>query len=110
MSGGVVRRTFAVAADHPGFDGHLTGQPILPGVALLAEVLEAARSEPALAACLGLAPRLSVVKFTRPVRPGSTLAIEFVVGAQTLAWRVDESGRAIASGRIARADVAEVRP
>jgi len=108
MNGVVLRRTFGVAADHPGFDGHFPGQPILPGVALLAEVLEAARAEPALGACLGSAPRLTVVKFTAPVRPGAALGVEFVVGAHALAWRVDEAGRAVASGQIARADLAEL--
>ena len=51
-----------------------------------------------------------MVKFTAPARPGASLAVEFVVGAQTLAWRVDEAGRAVASGQIARADAAEATP
>jgi 3-hydroxyacyl-[acyl-carrier-protein] dehydratase len=110
MSSVVLRRTFEVALDHPGFGGHFPGQPILPGVALLAEVLEAARAEPVLSACLGDSPRLAMVKFTGPARPGASLAVEFVVGTQTLAWRVDEAGRAVASGQIARADVAGVTP
>ena len=110
MSGVVVRRTFEVAANHPAFEGHFPGQPVLPGVALLAEVLEAARVEPALRPCLGATPRLGVVKFTAFVRPGASLAIEFVIGAHTLAWRVDEAGRAVANGQIARADTAEAAP
>ena len=110
MSGVVVRRRFEVEADHPAFDGHFPGQPVLPGVALLAEVLEAARVEPALRPCLGATPRLGVVKFTAFVRPGASLAIEFVVGVQNVAWRVEEAGRAVASGQIARADTAEAAP
>jgi 3-hydroxyacyl-[acyl-carrier-protein] dehydratase len=110
MIGFVLRRTLAIALDHPGFDGHFPGQPVLPGVALLAEVLEAARAEPTLRACLGASPRLATVKFTGPARPGASLAVEFVVGARTLAWRVDEAERAIASGQIARADVSELTP
>jgi 3-hydroxymyristoyl/3-hydroxydecanoyl-(acyl carrier protein) dehydratase len=110
MNGAVFRRTFAVAPDHPAFAGHFPGQPVLPGVALLAEVLEAARVEPLLAACLGAAPHLAVVKFSGAVRPGAALAVEFVVGAQTLAWRVDEAGRAVASGQIARADAVGEKP
>ena len=106
MSEAAIRRTLQIAADHPAFAGHFPGQPILPGVALLAEVLEAARIESALSASIGTTPRLSVVKFSGAVRPGATLALEFVIGARALAWRIDEAGRAVASGEIARADVA----
>jgi 3-hydroxyacyl-[acyl-carrier-protein] dehydratase len=106
MSGATLRRTFQVAPDHPAFDGHFPGQPVLPGVALLAEVLEAARAEPALAECMGAAPRLAVVKFSAAVRPGASLAVEFTLAGNTLAWRVDEAGRVVASGQIARSDPA----
>ena len=36
----------AIAADHPAFAGHFPGRPLLPGVALLSEVLEAVLAEP----------------------------------------------------------------
>jgi 3-hydroxymyristoyl/3-hydroxydecanoyl-(acyl carrier protein) dehydratases len=95
----------AIGADHPAFDGHFPGRPILPGVALLAAVLEAAAREPRLAACIGTAPRLAVVKFLAPVGPGAALSISFRLGASALDWQIDDdSARAIASGRIARAD------
>ena len=97
-------RRIEIAADHPAFVGHFPNQPVLPGVALLAEVLEAARSDPSLAACLGAAPRLPVLKFLAPVLPGATLAIEFRLGARTLDWRAAEGDRLVASGQIARAD------
>ncbi|HSC65848.1 MAG TPA: 3-hydroxyacyl-ACP dehydratase [Caldimonas sp.] len=98
-------RTIEIAVDHPAFDGHFPGRPVLPGVALLAEVLEAARREPALVACVGSEPRLAVVKFLAPVGPGATLTLDFVVAARALEWRVADGARAVASGRFARADV-----
>ena len=70
-----VTRALEIAVDHPAFAGHFPGQPLLPGVALLAEVLEAALAEPALAAAIGPAPRLAVVKFLAPVGPGAALEI-----------------------------------
>ncbi len=100
-----VERSWLVATDHPAFAGHFPGHPILPGVALLAEVLEAARGEPTLAACIGAAPRLSIVKFLAPVRPGALLSIEFRLGARSIDWRVAEGQREVASGQIARADL-----
>ena len=99
-------RRVEIAADHPAFAGHFPGQPVLPGVAIVAEVLEAARAEPSLAACLGAAPRLPVLKFLAPVRPGATLDIEFRLAPRTLEWRVGEGDRLVASGQIARADAA----
>ena len=101
-----MRCSFDVAADHPAFDGHFPGQPVLPGVALLAEVLEAALDEPALAALRrrGAAPRSSASS-SAPVRPGRGSRSSSTLGAKTLGWRIDEAGRAVASGQIARADL-----
>ena len=101
----VTARKVEIAVDHPAFDGHFPAQPVLPGVALLAEVLEAALREPALAECIGREPRLAVVKFVAPVGPGAALRIDFRLGARTLEWRVAEGDRDVASGQIARADV-----
>ena len=86
-----VERALAIAAAHPAFDGHFPGRPVLPGVALLAEVLEAAHEEPRLAACIGTAPRLAVVKFLAPVEPGASLVISFRLGPSRR--RVESAGR-----------------
>jgi 3-hydroxyacyl-[acyl-carrier-protein] dehydratase len=93
-----------IDAHHPAFEGHFPGRPILPGVALLAAVLEAAAGEPRLAASIGSAPRLAFVKFLAPVAPGASLAIEFRLGASAVDWQIDDRDRTVASGRIARAD------
>jgi 3-hydroxymyristoyl/3-hydroxydecanoyl-(acyl carrier protein) dehydratase len=106
----VATRTIEIAVDHPAFDGHFPGRPLLPGVALLAEVLEAALGEPMLTACIDRAPRLAVVKFLAPVGPGATLTIDFRLGARSLEWRVRDGGRDVASGQIARADIGATTP
>lgn len=88
-----------VSPDHPAFAGHFPGQPLLPGVTLLAEVIEAVLREPALAARVGAAPRLGVVKFLAPVRPGATLSISFdTTSATALRFEVRSANRAVASG------------
>ena len=87
-----------ISPDHPAFAGHFPGQPLLPGVTLLAEVLEAALREPALAARVGPAPRLGVAKFLAPVRPGATLSIHFDDGPTAVRFEVRSADRAVASG------------
>jgi len=66
-----------IALDHPAFAGHFPGQPLLPGVLLLAHVLEVALADPALAGRIGTAPRLSSAKFLSPVRPGDRIEMSF---------------------------------
>lgn len=87
-----------VPADHPAFAGHFPGQPLLPGVTLLSEVLEAVMRDPALSARVGTAPRLGAVKFLAPVRPGATLALQFDASSAALRFEVREGDRAVASG------------
>jgi 3-hydroxymyristoyl/3-hydroxydecanoyl-(acyl carrier protein) dehydratase len=66
-----------IAHDHPAFDGHFPGQPILPGVALLAEVVEALLADREAAERIGGTPRLGAVKFNAPCLPGARLRIEW---------------------------------
>lgn len=87
-----------VAPDHPAFAGHFPGQPLLPGVSLLAEVLEAVLDVPALAAQLGPAPRLAAVKFLAPVRPGAALTVQLEAGPRGVRFEVREGERVAASG------------
>jgi len=88
----------AIAADHPAFAGHFPGRPLLPGVALLSAVLEAVLAEPAMAAAVGVAPRLSAVKFLAPIGPGAALTIRFEAGATALRFEVTDGTRLVASG------------
>ncbi len=79
----VLRR--AVPVDHPSFAGHFPGRPILPGVLLLAEVMEALREVGdgiAVAGC-----EVASAKFLSPVAPGDELTI--TLQASTGGWRFD---------------------
>ena len=104
MSEFVATAHVEVGADHPAFAGHFPGRPLLPGVALLAAVLEAAAAEPRFAHAIGKAPRLAWVKFLAPVAPHASLAISLRLGDTAIDWQVDARDGPVASGRIARAD------
>jgi len=61
-----------VARDHPAYEGHFPGQPILPGVVILAEALAA------IAHATGTTVEsweVSNAKFLEPVIPGTSLAL-----------------------------------
>ncbi len=100
--------TRPIDAAHPAFAGHFPGRPLLPGVCLLAEVIEAALAAPALAGLLGPAPRLAAAKFLAPVGPGATLDIALVPGTAAasggpanLDFEVRDAGRLVARGQFA---------
>ena len=61
-----------LAADHPAYAGHFPGQPILPGVVILAEVLAAVAGESGVAAHRW---KLASAKFRHPVVPGTALTL-----------------------------------
>ena len=94
-----------IGAEHPAFDGHFPGRPLVPGVLLLAHVLEAVRADAALAAAVGPAPRLGVAKFLAPVAPGAALEIRFALTANALRFEVVGAERTAASGHFERVDV-----
>ena len=62
----------AIARDHPSYQGHFPGRPILPAVVLLAEALVAVE------AATGRGPEawtLASAKFLEPVTPGTALTL-----------------------------------
>jgi len=88
-----------IAPDHPAFAGHFPGQPLLPGVSLLAAVLEAVLDVPALASQIGNAPRIGAAKFLAPVRPGAQLVITLDASPRGVRFEVREGQRIVASGQ-----------
>lgn len=82
-----LRASLDVPRDHPAFAGHFPGQPLLPGVVLLAEALEVLlRASPA---SVGAPSRVNAVKFLAPVRPGARLDVCWTPGARARfeVWR-----------------------
>ena len=64
-----------VPADSPWFSGHFSGEPILPGVALVNIVKEAIGQEAQKKGEQFQFHALKRVKFTQPVRPGEKLSV-----------------------------------
>lgn len=90
-----------VAADHPAFDGHFPGAPVLPGVVLLDETIRA------IELAQGVEPRcwrVASVKFLRAVVPGEALTLEQERLANgSVRFTVLSGGRTVASGALSPA-------
>ncbi len=68
-----LRHTLEIAPDHPAFDGHFPGTPILPGAVLLDEALRFIELDLA----LDLREwQISNAKFLERVCPGDALTVE----------------------------------
>jgi 3-hydroxyacyl-[acyl-carrier-protein] dehydratase len=92
--------TLKISPKHPAFAGHFPGQPLLPGVSLLAEVLEVALSDSKIAKALGSAPCLSSAKFLAPVRPGAQITVHLKHETHSVLFEVREGDRIAATGKL----------
>jgi acyl dehydratase len=72
---------------------------VLPGVALLALVLEAVAARPALRARLGAQPTLDSAKFLAPVGPGARLRLALREQGRGVAFDLFKGDTAVARGQ-----------
>lgn len=93
----VVRR---IAPDHPSFSGHFPSQPVLPGVFLLAEVLETLLAT-GLPGLFSEAYDMRSVKFLSAVRPGDDIRIDVHGTAGRVRFEVHCGDKMAASGQVA---------
>jgi 3-hydroxymyristoyl/3-hydroxydecanoyl-(acyl carrier protein) dehydratase len=99
-----------ISAQHPAFEGHFPGTPLLPGVLLLDEVLHTVLESAGSSA--GNRPELrwtiSTAKFLRPVRPGETLILEHEALANgSIRFTFRGAGQPVASGTLAPVSAAD---
>ena len=87
--------SFTIVADHPALPGPFPGRPIVPGVVLLdhaAALILAAEPGRVLSG-------FPAVRFSRPVRPGDVVTVEYAAGHFTC--RVGAEGVARGTIRLA---------
>jgi len=96
-----VKARIVVDPGHPALDGHFPGNPLLPGVAVLDEVIAAAE------AWLGKAWRvrgLPQVKFLSPLRPGEAADVHLELREGHVHFVVQRGETAIARGILSPGD------
>lgn len=110
-------RSLVIPHDHPAFAGHFPGQPVVPGVVLLGEVIETLQTalrDGCPGRSLAVPVQISAVKFISPVGPGARLRIDWTCTAQRVRFEVtgkaattsegDISPRLVASGQLDLSD------
>lgn len=91
---------FDVPRDHPSFDGHFPGEPVLPGVVILAEVFARIEADTGVAAA---GWTLENGKFHHAVGPGSRVEIAHEAhGDGGRRFEARAGGQLVASGHLAR--------
>ena len=92
---------FSIPADHPCLPGHFPGRPLVPGVVVLEQVLQAVAAESGHA--VG-ALRLPQVKFMAPLLPDEQAQIELEGQAPRWKFRVLRADQLLVRGELVLAE------
>ncbi len=76
--------------DHPSYDGHFPGRPVLPGVALLELVVDAIGR--------GAPSTVDSVKFRRALLPGETFSLQWTHAGARVSFHCERHGQPVAEG------------
>ena len=86
-----------IGEQHPALAGHFPGNPIVPGVLILDEVLQAARQW---RGCVKLIA-IESAKFSSPIKAGESFSIELSeAGRSQIVFKCRHAGRTLASGTL----------
>ncbi len=92
-----IEKQLLIAPSHPSLAGHFPGNPIVPGVVILGEILES------IGQSLGeqlVVSQVPVVKFHSPLRPNEKLDLAFdLLPKQHVTFSCHVGSRRIASGQ-----------
>ena len=97
------RLSLQMPLEHPCFSGHFPGQPIVPGVMLLDDVLQAIEQQmPEFGLFSDGSADIPVCKFLAPVFPGACLSLTLTwEGNSTpLTFKLHQAGQLVASGSL----------
>jgi 3-hydroxyacyl-[acyl-carrier-protein] dehydratase len=104
----------SAASESLWFSGHFPGNPILPGLAILAMVKEAILGEEALQGRRIQVLGVRRVRFRLPVKPDDTLTLSFSRSRQegnlSYTFQVFLEAKAVCSGMVAARILSEVDP
>lgn len=83
---------FRIDANHPCLPGHFPGNPVVPGVVILDQVLQALGED------IDAPRQLAWVKFVRPLLPEQVADVELQIDATSVRFKVSHEGAVLASG------------
>ena len=91
-------RQRCIPADHPALAGHFPGDPIVPGMVLLEEIMQVLAEAGGSCQLRGI----PLVKFIAPLKPGQAFIIEWTLPTEgQVQFRcLFADGRLIAQGRL----------